>query len=159
MDLFKWNIWRGGIFKQIRFLFSVPESAQMVVYISESGMASQELLPLYTGFVSSSKREKEWADLHQVKFQVQKNGVPVQDESVVVISDRSYLPLDPFGTLKLADQEKMASLGDIARLRHTQARSKAGRAGDPRAQLTSFIVSASFTMLGLFALVTLIKGC
>jgi len=153
------NIFRGGIFKQIGFLLSSPQAAQMIVYIPNSGIVSQELLPHDTGFASSTKEEKEWAGIHSLKFQVRKNGEPVQDESVLVVTDRNYLPLDPFDTLKPKDRERMASLTDIARLRHAQARSKAGKAVDPKARVTEFIIHASFVMLGVFAFITWMQGC
>lgn len=152
------NLFRGGIFKQIRFLFSTPQMAQAIIYISEAGTVSKELLPVDTGFVSSATTEKEWADIHALKFHIWKNGEPT-GETALVVSDRSYLPLDPFETLKQKDREKMASLTDIARMRHAQERSKAGKAIDPKTRLAELIINSSFVMLGIFAFITWMQGC
>lgn len=159
MDLLKINLFRGGIFKQLKFLISVPQSAQKCVFIAESGIVSLEILPLHTGFVCPEKVKKAWAVLHTLKFQVRKQNELEQDESVLVISERSYVPLDPFNTIKEKDKARMTSLTDIAKLRHAEARAEAGKQTTPGTRLTELIINSCFVMLGIFALVTLIKGC
>lgn len=159
MNLINMNILRGGIFKQIKFLFSTPQSAQRCIYISESGMVSQEFLPLHTGFVCPEKVKKAWAVLHTLKFQVRKKGEVFQDESVLTISDRSYVPLDPFNSIKEKEKVRLSSLTDIARLRHAETRSEAGKAFDPKARMTEMIINSGFMVLALFACVTWLKGC
>lgn len=152
------NIFRGGIFKQIRYLFSTPQESQNVIYISEAGTVSQEILPVDTGFVSSEKKEKDWAVVHALKFQIYENGEPT-GETALVVSDRSYLPLDPFGVLKQKDKERMASLGEIAKVRHAQERSKASKAIDPRTKLAELVLNWGFIVLCIFAVLAYAKGC
>lgn len=159
MDLLNLNIFRGGIFKQIKFLFSTPQQSQRCIYISEPGTISQEYLPMHTGFVSPMQDKKAWTVLHSLKFQVWKDGEPAQDDSVLVISDRSYIPLDPFNTMKPKDKERLASLKDIARLAHADVRSDMSKHEDTRTRLQYFIINGCFVMIGLFVLMALIKGC
>lgn len=159
MDLLKINLFKSGFLKQLRFLISVPQTAQKCIFIAESGVVSLELLPLHLGFVCPEKVKKAWAVLHTLKFKVKKQEELVQDESVLVISERSYIPLDPFNTIKPRDKARMTSLTDIARLRHAEARSEAGKQVTPGTRLTELIINSSFVILGILALVTLIKGC
>lgn len=159
MDLLKLNIFRGGVFKQAKFLVSTPQSAQKVVLISEAGTISQEILPMHTGWISTDIKmglKKAWLVLHSCKFSVYKDGVPVQDEQVLLISERSYIPLDPNELIKQKEKEKLTSLKDIARLRHTERRIDAGRYTGGQG-MAEKIVYGCFILLGLMLLTNLIQ--
>ena len=159
MDLLKLNIWRGGFFKQAKYLVSTPQKAQKNILISESGVVSQELIPMQTGFVSAEEVKKAWLVLHNLKFQVHKSGEPAGQESVLVLSERSYVPLDPLESLKPKDKEKLTSLKDIARLRHAEARADTGKNTDSNTQISQLIINGCFVMIGIFALVAFARGC
>lgn len=159
MDLLKLNLFRGGLFKQLRYLISTPKDAQKCVYISEAGIVSQEILPMSTGFVEAKEKKKAWDVIHNLKWRVYKSGLPSQDEAVLVITDRSYIPLDPFNTIKSKDKERLTSLKDIARLRHNEARADVGKQLDPNQRIAEFIVTSCFVLLGLFGVIALLKGC
>jgi len=160
MNLSKWPIFKAGIFRQAKYLVSTPQRAQRVLEILETGTVGIELLPMQTGFIQATAPEikKAWANVHALKFQVYKNGQPLEDDAVLVISERSYKPLDPLDTLSEKDREKLASLNDIAKVRHAQARAVAG-AQDTHKDLAAFIVQAGFVLLGLFGIITYIRGC
>lgn len=159
MDLISMNLWRGGIFKQLKYLVSSPQQAQKVFLISETGVVSQEMLGMQTGFVVAPKNKKAWAVIHSLKFQVRVDGLPPQDESVLVISERSYMPLDPLNTIGQKEKEKIASLNDIARLRHAEARATAGTTRDTEGNLSSLIINGCFLLLALYAMLSLFGGC
>ncbi len=158
MNLLKIRLFQAGIFKQAKFLVSTPQIAQKVLYISEAGVVSQELLPMNTGFISALK--KAWLVLHMLKFTVYKDGVPAQDEQVLLISDRSYIPLDPNNVIKSKDRERLTSLTDIARLRHAETRADVDKNKDQRTDLAQTIIYGGFMLLGLLALGTFVlKSC
>jgi len=160
MKLSKWPIFKAGIFRQAKYLVSAPQKAQRVLEILETGTVGMEPLPMQTGFMQASSEEvkKAWANVHALKFQVYKNGQPVGDDAVLAISERSYIPLDPLNTLKEKDREKLASLKDIAKVRHAQARAAAG-AQDKNKDLAAFIIQAGFVLLGLYGIIAFFRGC
>ena len=159
MNLLQLNLFRGGIFKQIKFLFSSPLQSQNAYYIAESGTASREILPIHTGFAKPLQDKKAWQVIHNLKLRVLKEGVPVQDETVLLISDRSHLPLDPLNILKQKEKERFASLTDIAQLRHAEARSEYVRGYDKTTDIPQLVIVGSFIIMGLSLLMALIKGC
>lgn len=128
--------------------------------ILETGVVGKEQLPMTTGFMRATLQEvkKAWANVHALKYQIYKNGQPTDGESVLVISERSYIPLDPLGTLKQKDKEKLASLKDIAKVRHAQARAAAG-AQDRNRDVAMLIIQWSFVFLMFLAALSLFKGC
>ncbi len=64
--------------------------------------------------------KKAWKAEHILRLKVLKNGEPAQDETVLVISDRSYMPLDPLGILKKSEKESRKSLDSIGGNIHDQ---------------------------------------
>lgn len=158
MDLLKLNLFSKGFFKQAKYLVSSPLASQHCVYISEPGNCSSELLPMNTGYVETKEKHKTWKVIHSLKYQIRKDGVPTGD-TTLVISDRSYLPLDPLNNIKPKDREKLLNLTDIASMEHAKARSEAEKQMDPNTQLSQFIINSCFILLGLFGLIALIKGC
>ena len=158
MDLSKWPIFKAGIFKQAKYLVNAPQKAQKVLAITETGTVGMQLLPMETGFMKLSEGKKAWAAVHALKYQVYKNGQPTESEAVMAISERNYIPLDPLETLKKKDREKLASLKDIAKVRHAQARATATQQ-DTNKNITEMIIMYSSLLLGLYAIVALIRGC
>jgi hypothetical protein len=154
-DLLKMQAMQGSFFKQVKFLFSSPQKAQNVVLLSESGVISKEVLPMATGFFSSPTTRRTWLVLHPLKFLVYKDGKLFQDDPVMLISERNYLPLDPNAILKPKDKERLASLKDIARLKHAEARSMAGKTSGDNG-LANTIVYGSFIMIGVFGIIGLV---
>jgi len=160
MNLSKWPIFKAGIFRQAKYLVSAPQKAQSVLEILETGTVGLEPLPMQTGFMQASAPEvkKAWAMVHALKFQIYKDGQPTESDAALAISERSYIPLDPLNTLQVKDREKLASLKDIAKVRHAQARAAAG-AQDSHKDLAAFIIQAGFVILGLFGVLAFFRGC
>jgi hypothetical protein len=154
-DLLKMQAMQGSFFKQVKFLFSSPQKAQNVVLLSETGAISKEILPMDTGFASSPATRRTWLVLHPLKHLIYKDGVQYQDDPVLLISERNYLPLDPNTILKPKDKERLASLKDIARLKHAEARSLAGKTSGSDT-LANTIIYGSFIMIGVFGIIGLV---
>lgn len=160
MGLKDWPVFRSGLFKQAKYLISSPEKAQSVLEILETGVVGVELLPMQTGFMKATIPEvkKAWANVHALKYQLYRDGQPTGNESVLVISERHYIPLDPLNTLKQKERERLASLKDIAKIRHAQARAAAG-AQDSHKNIAVLVIQICGFLLAFYALITLIKGC
>lgn len=156
MDLFKANIFKAGILKQAKFLISAPTKAQNCIYISDTGVVSLEILPTDTGFINADNVKKAWLALSPLKFKVLKDGVPYQDESVYVICDRTYFPVDPHKRLKPSERDKLTKLNSIAKIRHAQARMDMGREPDPHASLMQSIITGGFIILAFIGFAAII---
>ena len=151
MDLFKINLFRGSVFKQIKFLASTPVNSQAAYYISEAGTVSKEIIPMHTGFMCPPIIKKAWMVIHTLKFKVHKKGVPLPDPTIFAISDRSYIPLDPNATMKPTDRERLTSLKDIASMRHAEARSEAGSPGQSdQTDTATLVLYIDAILIGLF---------
>lgn len=149
MDLLKMNLFQHGLVKQAKFLISSPQKAQRVLGIMETGVVAIEPAPLNaTGFINASEEiiKKAWANIHALKLQVYKLGQPVQGDSVLAISERNYKPLDPLGIMTNKETEKLASLADIAKVRHAQARAAASGA-NPIKDIAVFIIQWCFVII------------
>lgn len=158
MDLSKWPIFKAGVFQQAKYLVNAPQKAQKVLAITETGTVGMQLLPMETGFMKLKEGKKAWAAVHALKFQVYKNGQPTESEAVLVLSERNYIPLDPLNTLTKKDREKLASLKDIAKVRHAQARAAASQQ-DANKDVTEMVITYSSILLGLYAILALFRGC
>lgn len=157
-NLLKANLFRGSLFKQAKYLVSAPPTSQKVMYISEAGTISIEPLPISTGFVNSSEElKKTWALIHQLKFYVQKDDGPLEDEQVLIVSDRSYIPLDPLNLLTLKALQKLASLEDIAKLRHAAKRAEVG-AAETQKDIAEFVITWDFILCILAGIAYLVMG-
>ena len=158
MDLLKIPLFSGRFFKHAKFLISTPQKAQKTLAILETGTVGTELLPMSTAFCQSEETKRAWASVHALKFQIYKDGQPTTQDPVLVITERCYTPLDPLGTLKTKEKEKLSSLNDIAKVRHAQARAAAGHQDNHR-NMAELVVQSGFFLLGIYALVTVLKGC
>jgi len=156
MDIFKINIFRGSLFKQAKFLVSTPQIAQTAFYISEAGTISKELLPMHTGFMCPPTIKKAWVVIHSLKHKIFKKGLPVSDIETFVISDRSYIPLDPHNTMKKSERERLTSLKDIAKMRHSEARSEVHGGHSDKTDTANVLIYVSGVLMFVFALIFII---
>ncbi len=115
MDLLKLNLFKGGLFKQGKFLLSSPKRASKALFVSETGVLSLEVMPMNTGYISYLPNKMSWLVVHQLKSRFE--GI---DDPVLEISERSYLPLDPFGTFTEKDKKGILSLWQIAKLKYNE---------------------------------------
>lgn len=159
MDLKKWPVFKAGTFRQVKYLFAPPLKAQHVVIISESEGIWNEYLPIDRNFMkpADASIKREWALVHALKLQVCKDGIPTGDDPVLLLSERSYLPLDPLGIINPEDMASWASLKDTGRTRHAQARQAAGTFSSHK-EVANLIIQGCFIMLGLILVLSLFKG-
>lgn len=161
MNLSQLPIFKAGLFRQAKYLVSTPQKAQRVLAITETGSVGMPLLPMETGFMKITDAKKAWINIHALKYQVYKNGEPTDYEAVVVLSERSYKPLDVLKTLSPEEMEKY-SLKDIAQVRHAQVRAKAGK-NDEYKDITTLVITACFYVIALSLVVGMISviaaGC
>jgi hypothetical protein len=159
-DLLKLQIFQNSLFKQARFLASAPPSAQKVIPITESGLISVDLLPTRPGYMDKEAQgliKNTWAMIHSLKMRVYKDGAPFQDEQVFIVTNRSYIPLDPNGVLPTKTRDSLTSLSDIAGMRHDEAMMDAGKVDD-KTDIASKVVTGCFYIMGLVAIIALMTG-
>ena len=105
-------------------------------------------LPIHVGFVSADETKKAWLVLHNLKCRVHKDNKLVQDELVLPVSERSYIPLDPNELIKQEDRERLVSLEHISSLRERQVREDAGSERDGQRTLAEMVIVGSFILMG-----------
>ncbi len=115
MGLANLPLWRAGIFRQIKYIFSTPVRIQKCLFISETGNISLQLLPLARGYTYNDEAKVAWAVLNL--FTIPIEGL---DGEVMPISERSCIPLDPHKQLSDEDRESLANINQIAE-EHYQA--------------------------------------
>jgi hypothetical protein len=140
MDLLKANFWGVGILRQAKFLFSSPQMSQANYLIREAGTITRELFPVHTGFQTFEDAKKSWFLIHTLKFDVWKNGQPIEGEQVLLLNERSFLPDDPEHRISDEDKEKLCSLKDIAILKDAQSRHDALKSSADSVDITHTII-------------------
>lgn len=128
MNLTKWMLFRG-FFGNVKGLASMPKKIQNATYVPEPGIVSRENLALDTGFMSMPAVRNSWVMVHKLKFRVYKNGLPYNNETTMLITDRAYMPSDPLGVLTEDERKQYGAeqLKKIARVEHAKERSLIGR--------------------------------
>jgi len=156
MDLLKLNILQHGFLKQAKYMVTTPERSQAAIVVSETGTISKELLPMNTGYITSKETRRSWLVHHGLKISIKEINGRVQDEQVLLISERSYLPLNPFDKDISSD---ITPLTEIARLRHNEKRANAGdnKDEDARTRMLSLATTGGLILIGLIATIALIS--
>lgn len=154
MDILKWEIFRSSTFKQIKFLFSSPRRAQKVLLVSETGILSLETFPMATGWMSWAENKMTWLVDHRLKMSLEGQDSPVQ-----LVSERSYLPLDPFELFGLEERKAFTPLAEIALLKHAEKRTVVGEENKSSAKnnLYKTVIIGCFVLLALVIVVALVK--
>jgi len=154
MDLFKANVFKVGWLKQAKFFVSVPLQVDDMMLFSETGVVALEKLPLYPGFAVSEKAKMAWNVIQKLKIYLEGVGL------VTPISERSRLPLDPYGILTEEEKSSLASLAAI----HKDAYSKAfARLSDkdnqgPNERTIMTIIWILAVLIGIALIGLFIKG-
>lgn len=156
MDILKWEIFRHGIFKQAKFLVTAPQRAQTAVVLSETGLVSKEIMPMSTGFITWASLKLSWLVIHKLKVQLKDN-----DEPVLLISERSYIPLDPYERLTASDRETLTDLKEIAKDRVKQKKMSIIEKADETARASFMKMAFSFilVLIGIIVISTFTGGC
>ena len=117
MDLFKANIFKGGLFKQAKYMISTPQFSQKAFLIREAGILSLEVMPVTAGALISHISKIAWHSIQSLKTTMED-----VDEPVLPISDRSRIPLDPFNKCQDDEElESLAALDVVAGIKYTEA--------------------------------------
>lgn len=102
------NIWKHSFFKGLQTLFGTPHRIQKTVFISESGIVSSNNTALKTAFLISEKDEMAWEMEQPLQFSMEGT-----EEFVLLISERTYKPLDPLSIRTAKDENKtLTNIGD-----------------------------------------------
>jgi len=161
MNLLNLNIIQSGFFKQARFLLSSPERVAPGVFISETGTITKEILPVKVGYITAVKNKMAWINLHALKLGMKDKDGKLMDEQVVLITERNYVPLDPFGKLTNEERKNLTPLQTIARLRHAEKRQNIGEGSneDAHNRMLRLVTESSFILMGLIVVVTWLSSC
>ncbi len=158
MSFFDKQLFKEGIFGKMKFSFSTPKETLKIIHITESGYASLEPSPVHNGWVDNVSQfyRMSWLLVHSLKMQVCKDGVPCQDEQVLVVTSRCYIPLDPFDVLG-KDREKLTSLSEIGGMHHDEVMFDTGKA-EGQETVQTLIINSSFMFIMFMIIVWVAKN-
>ncbi len=153
MGLFDLNFFRTGFMKKARFMVSSNKRAQPVVVISETGVIAHEEMALEPGYCSADQVKMSWLILHQLKLLARNKFGQIDDDPILLITERSYMPLDPLKTLTAAQKAKITPLTDVARIRHAEVRAGVGEEGatTARDKMLLTIANTGMIIIGILA--------
>lgn len=149
MSFFEANIWKSSIFKNLGFLLSTPKKIQPSIFISEAGIISMEKMPMSTGYCYSDAQKVAYVVIQKAKIAVQ--GL---DHLCLLISERSYLPLDPLRRIGEEEKAKIEPLKNIAKAKHDEAFS--GVMMDNRKSTNAELLKTLFYVLAVIMTIALI---
>ena len=157
MGFWDLNIFRTGFMKKAKFMASAAERAQPVIVISETGVLAREDLALETGYCSADSKQS-WLVLHQLKLATRNKYGDIDDDPVLLITERSYKPLDPLKTLTVAQKTKILPLTSVAQVRHAEARAGIGEESETTARdkLLLTIANTGMIIIGILAVLAFI---
>jgi len=155
MDLLQANIFKAGIFKKAKYMLSAPQQAGQVLFFSETGVCSLELLPLKIGYVVSHKVKMAWNVIQKLKIKVE--GI---DGFVIPISERSRIPLDPYNILTEEEKQSLASPDTIHSISYARAWAdiKDRENESPNSKAVMSIIWILGVLIGLGIIALFIKG-
>ncbi len=109
MSLLKARVFQNSVFKQLKWLVSAPEKAYKYLLISETAEIGIGMLPMFTGELVSHESQRAWRQIATLACAIV--GV---DGRLLPISERTYLPLDPFNTLAEEEKKKLAQESELS---------------------------------------------
>jgi len=125
MGFFQANIFKHSFLKNMASLFKSPQRTLPCVLISENGIASKVFVELGIGWCSNVQEKMSWILINKLRMPME--GV---EGTVLPISERSYIPLDPLGRLTPAERNSLVSLDQLADAKWREARSKVSSEGN-----------------------------
>jgi hypothetical protein len=149
VKLFSANIWKSHFIKDLGSLLSTPKRIQPCVFISEAGITSLQRLPLATGYVYDETSKVAWAVIQKLKL-------PMEgfDQLVLLISERTYLPLDPLNRLTAEEKARIKPLKNIAKAAHSAEKSRV--VDDNKKNNQHELLKTMFYILGFVMTVALV---
>jgi hypothetical protein len=147
----KANIFRAGIFKNMRSFFSSPKRVGKILMASETGVLSLEQVPMAMGYVSIVAEKVSWLVAHKLKSRIKETG-----DIVLTVSERSYIPADPFGRF---NGDELQPLGQIALMKYREKCARINEQAMKEAQksLYQIIITFCFCIIILVVVFALFK--
>lgn len=148
------NIWKFGIFKVFSSLISSPKHAITCIHTGEDGIVSKNPLPLDTGYATIEAIRKTWVTIQPLKTHMQ--GI---DEQVIVITDRSYIPINPLRKLSQKEKEALVPLESMADTKYNEAFTRVSEENQKNQnhQLLRTVLYLTFILTAIIVIVVLIK--
>lgn len=115
MSIKNWGLWRAGVFKNIRFLFTAAQRTQEALLISEASTISLEHMPMAMGFFSMVERHMSWLVVHKLKSRIKETG-----HAVMEITERSYISPDIYHVFTEEDKADIQQLPQVAHTRYIE---------------------------------------
>ncbi len=161
MNISKWNIFRLGFIKKTTNLLSTTERVHPVISISETGVISRTVLPLFEGYMSMVPLKMSWLVHHPLKILAKNKRGEYEQDPVLLVSERSCLPLDPFNRITIAEKNRMTPLTEIAKLRHTEKLSNIseGNRTTARDKAVMRVITGCFVVIVMLIILAMVKGC
>ncbi len=110
---------------------------------------------MFTGYISVAQEHMSWLVYHALKIGIKEKDGKLGDEQVLVISERNFLPLDPFKRLN-AKKDIITPLKDIAKMRHAEVRAHLSEENNEDAR-THMLRIASLGGIVLIAIMVIMK--
>lgn len=153
MNLLELNLFRLGFLKQAKYLVSTPSQSQNVIFISETGLISKEVLPMSTVYVTAQNLKMTWLVLHPLKILLRKKSGEIDENQYLLITERSFIPLDPFNKLTEEEAKNITPLSTVAKLKHAEARTNVAENNmDARNRMMQTVVTGSLIIIGMMVL-------
>lgn len=155
MGMSQWPLWRSGIFRNIKGIVESPKRVGKAIILSETGVGSLLALPMAIGWLDEVKAKWSWTVSHKLKLSLENT-----PEEIFLLSERTYIPLDPLGKFTEEDRAKLQPLDEVAKIRHDQAKMKAVTDSDdsPHVDLLKTITQWCFIILALCLVAYFFKG-
>ena len=159
MNLLKINLFQRGAFKQLKFLASEPQDAtQAIIWTNTRNITKEVLKPDANWLVPMGDADKCWMPMRALEYKLKVDGKLVQEEPVLLLTERQYYPFDPYNRINPEDIEEMMPLSDVARLKVKLILAKLSKYD----AITNTITLAIYTgtiLGGLMMLITMVRGC
>ncbi len=121
MGMLDWGLFRTSLIKKVRFQFSSVKRQIPVIMISETGNMCREFFEVDIGYMTAPWAKMSWLVQHEKTFTVIDKHGNKEHVPITLVSERSYLPLDPLGKFKRV-KEDITPLNSVAKIQHAIVR-------------------------------------
>ena len=149
------NIWKLSFFRSMTGMFKGSAREHKAIRFPEEGIVQSLMLAMGIGWMSNVAEESSWATIHKLKVRIVSTG-----EDVFLISDRTYIPLNPCNILTKEEIASITSLENVAAAKYDVSfRSCTSRTKMKNAHKTlNTLLYLSFAFTAVIFLIVLVKG-
>ncbi len=150
------RLWRYGAFNWMREALASEKKIVRCLVISENGVNSIVSIKLRTGYCVDEMAKRAWCVLQKLKLTMQGFSEPL-----LPISERSYMPLDPFGRLTEEERTLLQPLVEVADSRFNEEWFNIGDANKKSANAHMFttVIWGFVIIIAIFGIIVVLKGC